>query len=391
MGSCCTNNANEEKNVSQGPKKSFSIMPQFKSVTTGHFVFPNSKFSYELKNELHKIDYMVTCMEWASHLKNKVFTRKQTNAEALDEDRKCYEEDMKEYVEKDEVNLAFLAKAMIDVQKFNAGEYDGTGEARDIEVIIAKKVGGVLERKPCLIYYHGGGTVALSAHYYKTIFARYAVDNDIVVIGVDYRLAPETPSPGGMLDNYAAIKWTIANAHLLGVDASRIAIGGESGGGNMTLNVCIKLVEMGEENLVKFVMASAVMCAHPWMNPISEIEEMNKANMIMESAWLAGIEHCDDYEKENYPKIVNRRDIFPAELCEDEILAKFPPTIVFTSEFDLFGRSTEQLAERLHKVGRLVDFVIHPGTTHVWFVVQSHPTAGDYFKDQKIAFDTWLH
>ena len=74
---------------------------------------------------------------------------------------------------------------------------------------------------------------------------------DIVVIGVDYRLAPENPSPCGMNDCYAGLKYVLDNAETLGVDKSRVCIGGESGGGYMVINVGIKLVENGEEGLVK--------------------------------------------------------------------------------------------------------------------------------------------
>jgi len=64
---------------------------------------------------------------------------------------------------------------------------------------------------------------------------------DLTVINCCYRLAPEAKAPKGINDGYAATKWVIENAEMLGVDPKRIAIGGESGGGYITAGVAMRL------------------------------------------------------------------------------------------------------------------------------------------------------
>ena len=71
-------------------------------------------------------------------------------------------------------------------------------------------------------------------------------------MNVDYRLAPEHKAPCGIDDSYAAVKWVIANAERLGIDANRIALMGESGGGYITGGVSMRLAEADESHLVKF-------------------------------------------------------------------------------------------------------------------------------------------
>merc|ERR1711874_1964 len=82
-----------------------------------------------------------------------------------------------------------------------------------------------------IIYAHGGGAVGLSAELYRPFLATLAVECGVVVFNVEYRLAPETKCPNNIKDFYSVLKHVIANAASLGIDASKIAIAGESGGG----------------------------------------------------------------------------------------------------------------------------------------------------------------
>jgi len=85
--------------------------------------------------------------------------------------------------------------------------------------------------RPALLYLHGGGYVAGGVAGELAMAQRIARDHECVVVSVDYRLAPETRFPGALEDNYAALKWVVANAAELGVDTRRIAVMGTSAGG----------------------------------------------------------------------------------------------------------------------------------------------------------------
>ena len=91
------------------------------------------------------------------------------------------------------------------------------------------------DAKPCplLVYFHGGGFMLGTLALYDTTCRRLALAGDCAVLSVDYRLAPETQFPGAVLDAYAATRWAADNARLLNIDPAKIAVGGDSAGGNL--------------------------------------------------------------------------------------------------------------------------------------------------------------
>jgi acetyl esterase len=86
---------------------------------------------------------------------------------------------------------------------------------------------------PAYIYSHGGGFVVGDLDMVETICRTICKDANIVVVSVDYRLAPEHPFPAGLEDVIAATRWISTNGAKLGIDVSRLAIGGDSAGGNL--------------------------------------------------------------------------------------------------------------------------------------------------------------
>jgi acetyl esterase/lipase len=92
--------------------------------------------------------------------------------------------------------------------------------------------------KPLLLHMHGGGFMMTDPNLMPRI-QEIATDCHCVVVSVDYRLAPETRYPGSLQDNYAALKWVHAHAAELGIDRSRIAVGGESAGAGHAASLAI--------------------------------------------------------------------------------------------------------------------------------------------------------
>ena len=91
---------------------------------------------------------------------------------------------------------------------------------------------------PVLVYFHGGGFVLGSIESYDRVCRYLCRQAGILVISVDYRLAPEHKFPAAVEDAFAAVQWVSAQADEIGADRTRLAVGGDSAGGNLAAVVC---------------------------------------------------------------------------------------------------------------------------------------------------------
>ena len=94
------------------------------------------------------------------------------------------------------------------------------------------------EAQPVLVYFHGGGWVFGDIETHDNLCRSLTNAADCTVISVDYRLAPEHKFPAAVDDCWAAVKWTEENAAALSIDTNRVAVGGDSAGGNLAAVVC---------------------------------------------------------------------------------------------------------------------------------------------------------
>lgn len=92
---------------------------------------------------------------------------------------------------------------------------------------------------PVLLYLHGGGFVIGSIETCEAMCRQLAVQSGVAVLAIDYRLAPEHKYPAGLQDSWAAFNWLVQQGHTLGLDGSRIAVGGDSAGGTLAAAVAL--------------------------------------------------------------------------------------------------------------------------------------------------------
>lgn len=104
---------------------------------------------------------------------------------------------------------------------------------------------------PALVYLHGGGWTFFSIDTHDRLMREYAARADLVVIGVDYSLSPESRFPRAIDETAAVIRWLRQNGNTVGVDPDRIGLGGDSAGAAMTIATCMKLRDAGEPDAVK--------------------------------------------------------------------------------------------------------------------------------------------
>ncbi len=127
---------------------------------------------------------------------------------------------------------------------FQGDDYTKDGDKRDLKFLLNRPKTTKHSKdnpSPALMYMHGGGVIAFDAKSCDQPCQRWADENDLVVFNLDYRLAPETPAPGGILDCYAGLKYILANAEKYGVDPKRVTFSGESGGGYLSMALGMEL------------------------------------------------------------------------------------------------------------------------------------------------------
>jgi acetyl esterase len=98
---------------------------------------------------------------------------------------------------------------------------------------------------PLLLWFHGGGWVTGNLDTHDQLCRQLCDDANVVIVSVDYRLAPETKFPGAVEDCFAAYEWALRDAAEVGADPARVAIGGDSAGGNLAAVVALMARESG--------------------------------------------------------------------------------------------------------------------------------------------------
>ena len=208
---------------------------------------------------------------------------------------------------------------------------------------------------PLLIYYHGGGWVIGDLESHDDICRKLARDAKCSVIAVDYRLAPEHPAPASHEDCIAATKWIFANATSLAVDPARIAIGGDSAGGNLSAVVSM---HAGVKPVFQLLVYPATDMR---MGQVSHRENAQGYLLTEDSMkWFVGHYLQGDDTKRNDP-------LYSPLLSDDATLKKSPPTLVITAEYDPLRDEGEEYAARLNSVGVPTSVVRFRGQIHAFF------------------------
>jgi acetyl esterase len=208
---------------------------------------------------------------------------------------------------------------------------------------------------PLLIYYHGGGWVIGDLDSHDDVCRKLARDAHCSVIAVDYRLAPEDPAPAALDDCIAATTWIFANAKSLGIDAARIAIGGDSAGGNLAALVAMRADVRPVFQLLVYPVTDMRM-DYP-----SHVENAQGYLLTADLMhWF--INHYLQGDEQSM-----RTPLYSPILSDDAMLKKSPPTLVITAEFDPLRDEGEAYAARLAAAGIPTSMVRFNGQIHGFF------------------------
>lgn len=228
---------------------------------------------------------------------------------------------------------------------------DGPGGSIDIRVYSPASE----EPLPVLVYWHGGGWVIADLDTYDATPRALANAARCIVVSGHYRQAPENPFPAAVEDAYATYEWVRKHAAELGGDPERIAVAGESAGGNLAAVVTQIAKERG--GLPVFQLLVYPVTNHDFDTPSMRESEGAKPLSTEMMRWFW--DHYLENEADG--------DSLKASPLRSPDLSGLPPALVVLAEVDPLRSEGEQYAERLRGAGVDVDVQRYDGVTHEFF------------------------
>lgn len=229
------------------------------------------------------------------------------------------------------------------------------GPAGEIKLRVYTPVAGGGAALPGLVYFHGGGWVIGDLDTHDALCRTLANEVGARVIAVDYRLAPEHKFPAAAEDAYAAVKWVEQNATNLGVDANRIAVAGDSAGGNLAAVVSLMAKQNGGPQIVHQLLIYPVT---QWkadtgsMNSFAEGYFLEKKTMH----WFF----------DQYAPGADPNDWRLSPLAAGDV-SGLPRAYVVTAGFDPLKDEGKAYADKLNRAGVAAVYVDYPGMVHGFF------------------------
>ncbi|PON15500.1 lipase [Candidatus Entotheonella serta] len=247
------------------------------------------------------------------------------------------------------IDLFGKVKNPVSVHRIDNRDITGPAGPIPIRLYIPAGVGPF----PVLVYYHGGGWVLGSLETHDPMWRELSRVVGCVVVSVDYRLAPEHRFPVPLEDCYAAVDWVARHASDLNIDAQRIAVGGDSAGGNLAAAVALTARDRGTPPLAcQLLIYPALDYAFDTHSYRENGNDYFLTKDMMVWFWQR---YLHDQEHGLYPQ---------ASPLRAQNLYGLPSTLLLTAEFDPRRDEGKAYAERLRAVGVQVEYRCYAGMIH---------------------------
>ena len=208
--------------------------------------------------------------------------------------------------------------------------------------------------KAALVYLHGGGWTLFSIDTHDRVMREYAARAGMIVVGVDYALSPEAKFPVALEQTVAVVRWLRAHGAEIGVDPSRLAIGGDSAGANLSMGASLILRDAGEGDAVRAMLlnygAFQVGCSDE-SNARYGVDGFVLNRAEMEQYWTNYLRTPDDAQNP-LVSLINAR------------LEGLPPVMLAVAECDVLAEQNGIMAEKLSRARVDVEAVVYEGATH---------------------------
>jgi acetyl esterase len=218
------------------------------------------------------------------------------------------------------------------------------GEVRDLRVagLPARLYTPTLSRGPLLVFFHGGGFMYGDLESHDAACRFLAERSGVRVLAVDYRLGPEQPFPAAYDDAVAAYRWVVEHADDLGADPARLAVGGDSAGGNLAAVVAIEAARAGLPLALQLL-----------VYPVTDAARENASAAAFRSGFYLTAAFMDLAET-SYIVDSDPRDPRISPVYAD-LPAGLAPAYVATAGFDPLRDEGEAYARRLAEAGAQVE------------------------------------
>jgi acetyl esterase len=232
------------------------------------------------------------------------------------------------------------APALPVVRDLNAG----------VRLRLYRPADGVL---PALIYFHGGGWVVGDLDTHDVVCRQIAAQSASLVIAVDYRLAPEHRFPAAVDDAWSATTWIASQASALGIDAARIAVGGDSAGGGLAAAVTLLARDAGAPHVAFQVL----------VYPVTDLRAESESYATYAEGCMLTRSAMEWYIGQYAPDAASRRDWRGSPLLAESVRG-VPPALIIAAECDPLVDEGRAYARRLEAAGVAVDYHCMSGMIH---------------------------
>ena len=212
------------------------------------------------------------------------------------------------------------------------------------------------ENQPGIVYFHGGGFVLGNLDSHDGTCRRLCMNIGCTVVSVDYRLAPESLYPAAVDDSYAATQWVATNAKTLKIDPARIAVAGDSAGGNLAAVVALIARDRGTPKL----------CHQLLTYPVTDMAFTSESYTSNGNGYFLTKDMMAWFGTQYVPPGHNVEDPLLSPIYAAD-LSKLPPATVITAEYDPLRDEGEAYAKRLQDAGVPTRLLRFDGVIHGFF------------------------
>lgn len=210
-----------------------------------------------------------------------------------------------------------------------------------------------------LVYFHGGGFVIGDLETHDDFMRRLCAASGVRIVAVDYRLAPEHPFPAAHDDALAATRWVIDNGASLGIDPTRVAVGGCSAGGNLAACMALEFRDDPARKLAFQLL----------LYPATAMEQDTQSRKDLATGYVLTAEVMTWFA--GHFAAIGHPDARRAEPAHVEDLTGLPPALTVTAGFDPLKDEGKLYAERMAAAGVKSEHIEYPSFVHDFYIMAS--------------------